>query len=212
MNTEQEFSCNVFLGETDRNRFQFVYATQLYGSFFGLYASFNCEEDREKQGHKIINSISFQGITYKGLVNFKIDSISQPKITAEAIDGRNFYQIDLFLKAGFGQPRCSAELVIEKPNDFSLKPGDYIRILRGLAPLHETTVNVGDDAFSQGLFDEEHYDRDGLYIKKKDGRDFNDGDIIAGDVLALPRGFKWTEEGILVGSIKCTPSDLKVIF
>jgi hypothetical protein len=145
-------------------------------------------------------------------VNFKIDSISQPKITAEAIDSRNFYQIDLLLKAGLGKPRCAAELEIEESSAFSVKPGDYIRILRGLAPLNETTGNDGDDAFSQGLFDEEHYDRDGLYIKKKDGRDFNDDDIIAGDVLGLPRVFKWMEEGMLVGSIKCTPSDLKVIF
>lgn len=53
--------------KSDRNISQFVYASQLYGTLFGIYANFECIYEQEKPIK--IKSIRFKLINYKGYVN-----------------------------------------------------------------------------------------------------------------------------------------------
>src|SRR6266496_6182820 len=70
-----EYSCGVNLNYTEaeidgkkKPVYHFVYASQLYGTIFGIYAKF--EPDPEYKGKNYaIKTISFKLINYKGSIN-----------------------------------------------------------------------------------------------------------------------------------------------
>ena len=57
--------------------YQFVYASQMHGTLFGVYGMFDAQKVSEKQ-YKI-TKIKFRLINYKGCVNIGLDAIKLSK-------------------------------------------------------------------------------------------------------------------------------------
>ncbi len=91
-----DFSSNINLN--DESRVQALYASQLYGTFFGVFAKFGVSETEEIGGvnSKFINSITFNLINFKGLLNLEIlGSGNVRKI--KGIEGLHGVTIDLLV-------------------------------------------------------------------------------------------------------------------
>ena len=70
-----EFSTTLNLQPDDGDRFQMVYTTQLYGTFFVLYARFEVSESQSTD-HIQLDNIEFLGVNYKGPICLEIENIT----------------------------------------------------------------------------------------------------------------------------------------
>ncbi|MDW3191053.1 MAG: hypothetical protein R8G66_01775 [Cytophagales bacterium] len=82
-----------YINLEDNESFQLVYTSQLYGTFFAVYARFNWTESRPptSEGEKkkyIIQSIDFEVINYKGLINIGIVEVLIPTEFLAQLDER----------------------------------------------------------------------------------------------------------------------------
>lgn len=221
-----ELSTNVSLRDDDNQRFQFLYATQLYGTLYGVYGKFTSTADGNK---RIINRIDFIGINYKGEANLRLcldsknpDMIRQkePPTTSGSSPNKEI-KMDLWVERDISDPVD----ILRKPyldldqisgQDYSVENGDYFRIERKLERMNPiTTPKMRDRAFVKGHFDSEFYVRDGLLIKPKadhpgsiDYSASSGGEVSVNDEFSS-RNNKFN---ILISSINCTPSVIKLIF
>jgi len=62
-------SSNIHLSNDSNNRYQFVYASQSYGTFYGVYAQFIVNKD-------ILIGAKFKLVNYKGILNIGLKSVS----------------------------------------------------------------------------------------------------------------------------------------
>jgi hypothetical protein len=126
-------------------------ASQVYGTFFGIYARF----ELLKMGNRNkLNQIHFRIINYKGLINIGIDKVKLPPNS-----GRDPNKISInFILKGYMKPvqDCICDLVDE---NIFLANGTEITFTRIMS---EFVANA-DDHFNEGAFDEEFYFRDGLF-------------------------------------------------
>ncbi|MGB3466216.1 MAG: hypothetical protein WBA74_13140 [Cyclobacteriaceae bacterium] len=214
-----EFSSNLSLNEEDAHRYQFVYATQLYGTLFGVYARVHSEvSDHEAK----LTKIDFIGINYKGDNTISLLShFDKPTYAKNQETGVRVLQIKLEVQAGRNAPQHIDPVTLDlagtfHEDEFVLRRGDYLKIQRMLIPMvTDDSLPLVERAFYNGHFDSEFYVRDGLFVKYKDQNpddiDYDRSDLIFDNVRENP-AIDEQDSGNLLGSIRCTPGYNKIYF
>ncbi|NVJ63442.1 MAG: hypothetical protein HWD84_04345 [Flavobacteriaceae bacterium] len=137
------------LNPANQNDYQAIYASQLYGTFFSVFAKFTCQNIQSD--HYIIEKIDFKLINYKGVVNLGISNVqgvfdviddegNQRKLVNLEVQGLNSNDEFEF--------NCSG---------LSLPKNDLFILQRTLKPMH----NHGS-AIDNSVFDDEYFYREGL--------------------------------------------------
>ncbi len=165
MAQEIDFSSNVSLKPEDKDRFQFVYDTQLYMTFFGVYGRFTCAPDDD--GIEI-KQIDFIGINYKGLLNLKIDEVELDEDDGVDLSKKRDLDIKLYLRVTF-EPRPKTDIYEFQPDKkVVVEPGKVLTINRELRPMYSgSSNNIVERAIVNGHFDSEFYVRDGMFIRER---------------------------------------------
>jgi len=169
-----EHAGNIVLAETLNDTFQNIYASQNYGTFFGVFGKFKFNKTSKK-----IQELTLQIINYKGLINLEFVDYSLIQYENAAED--NIIELSVSLK---GSLRTSGkeELSIsqEDLNALDLNAVDYFIINKSLKALNGDSQEEVDarvmngsnqsdlplDPMSNGVFDEEFYYRNGKLIDK----------------------------------------------
>ncbi len=178
-----EFSTNVYLSSGDQ-RYQLIYTSQVYGTFFGIYAYFNINETT-------LDSIRFKLINYKGIINIGIEDITHQinesnktiefNITIKGVsEHQDFPHLSNNSSAGSGGYSINVPLANIR--------NYYLEINRKIIPLGapgKDTVN--------NVFDSEFYYRDGdrkPYQFRTDGNflRYASGEELETKTAVIPKG------------------------
>ena len=154
----KRFSSTIELLDQD-NRAQKIYGSQVYGTFFSIFANFETRDIDEE--HIEITSATFDLVNYNGPINVGIRSIGPPEIIRKrfvvlpiTIQGLHpsLTQPDVSLEGGKGP------IIIKK----SLK--NYLIVQRSLCPLNypDDSGDMQQKAMCHNVFDSEFYNRDGI--------------------------------------------------
>ena len=154
---ELEFSTTINFSEHD-TRYQAVYTTQLYQTFFVLYARFQVKASEQ---NRIIERIDLLGVNYKGPVNLQVESTQLGFVDPAS----KKIILDVTLRGNgegtFSKPDpLTPNLVVEEDSVFMVN-----RSLAKMNPEKELPAA----AFFNGQFDSEFYERDGFMIAEKGG-------------------------------------------
>ncbi|CAG2534724.1 MULTISPECIES: hypothetical protein [Maribacter] len=157
----KKISLTVDLSEHSKDKYQLVYASQLYGTFFAVGAKFNVLNDQLK-------SMELAIINYKG--NYNLGLLPQTKDTWNC-DNKIDANLCLHLKAngGLHGHKPNQSIVVECNTDISsLKK---MIVGRSLSPIYEDVPTNYEEHLHQPLFDSEFYERDGIAIRKRERLD-----------------------------------------
>ncbi|MAW94196.1 MULTISPECIES: hypothetical protein [unclassified Leeuwenhoekiella] len=158
----------VYLGEKCDQLNQLVYASQLYGTFFTVYAKIETtsgEHTKERE----IKTITCHIVNYKGAVNIGLEEVIYNSETG---------QIDLHLKA---LGNTSKEKKCKNLNKFKKSESQTLVFRRRLHHLPKES--------NLGVFDTEAYYRDGSFVKQKPDYDnMTDKDSELKDASFAPGG------------------------
>ncbi len=136
----------IYLGEKSEELNQLVYASQLYGTFFTVYAVIKTSAGRSEKERQI-TAITCHILNYKGVLNIGLEDVVYNPETG---------QIDLHLKA-LGN---TTELVSCRGlENFQKSAFEILEFRRRLEYLPEP--------FNKGVFEMEEYYRDGYFITKR---------------------------------------------
>ena len=143
----QTYSTTLDLTPEAPERNQFIYASQLYGTFFAVYAIFHTTKVKDDSNKIKIDKIIFNILNYKGPIDLGITSVNYD------FKEEMFY---LHVKA-LTRPETQHEC------DFGVKglevaKGEYLRFYR---ELDKMTPDRGDED-KWHVFDSEFYIRDGV--------------------------------------------------
>jgi len=144
-----DFIGNLNLNE--KNCYQVCYSSQLYGTFFSVFAKFDCVKNGKDY---TLNKIEFKVINYKGILDIGIVNVSG------FAPGTKNHTIKLEVKAMGGNQditfNCAGQIV---------KENDWLIIERTLLPIHNNT-----DPIRNNVFDDEFFYREGLHNGNYDQR------------------------------------------
>lgn len=157
---------NISLSPTNcgENIYQPIYSSQLYGTFFIVYANFETSEDSDNY---FLHKIKLKIINYKGLINLGITGASFYK--TEGCDPENpiINNKNIMLNYKGGYIELKVRALYNSDNDILVdnisepikisKNNSYLNVTRKLDQMH------GDDrVFENGVFDNEFFYRDGI--------------------------------------------------
>ncbi len=144
---KDKYYTTVVLSEDRKDDFQFLVASQLYGTFFGIYGQFigKCNN-----GKATVEKIVFRIINYKGIVNLGIADIKFKPASKKI-------KFIITLR-GLGSIVQNVTFKPD-PGPLILNQKNEIVIERQL----QSFIGSNDEIFSSGTFDEEFYFRDGLF-------------------------------------------------
>jgi len=140
-----DYTGTIDLSDSHKERNQMIYASQLYGTFFAIYAYFEAESTNNPL-HKKINRIQFNIINYKGPLDIGISEIKY------YVNNRSF---EIKVRALI-DPLTQHEIVFS--NGLLVKKEEEILFLRNLEPLSSKS----GDKNKYHVFDSEFYARDGI--------------------------------------------------
>ncbi len=145
MGTNNEYYITVDLSEISDDYWQFVYASQLYNTFFEIYAKFDAKVAGKKA---LVEKITFEIINYKGFVNigFTDDGVRVRK--EEDNEHDIAYVLEIHVAALSDKFMATTE-----GQQIGLQSGQKIALHRVLHPLEE----------SEAWFDTEFIYRDGKF-------------------------------------------------
>lgn len=147
----------VVLSEDRVDHFQFVYASQIYGTFFGIYAKFDIRKDGTRA---MLKKIRFRIINYKGVINIGITGI---KTTYKNPNNNPRRVIEFTIKLqGLRNPLLDF-IYNPKDNTEFLESGHKLKVGRLLESFVGKDRNDLFNSRGNGAFDEEFYFRDGLF-------------------------------------------------
>ncbi|MFY0686008.1 MAG: hypothetical protein JXQ90_02525 [Cyclobacteriaceae bacterium] len=165
MQLDLTYSTNVFLHKDD-DRFQFVYGSQLYGTFFSIYAKFI---GVPVDDHFLINKILVQGINYKGALNIDIENayVKEKSDEFDNTSSQNALIIGIDVRATINAQPVTEEIIVDNLGSGISVPTDHILLIeRKLKRMYQgNSSDLRDRAFVGGHFDSEFFVRDGLFIK-----------------------------------------------
>jgi len=187
----KNYSTTVSLNTNDSNRWQFVYASQAYGTFYGIYALFTTRElfnddgsvDNTKVG---VEEISLELINYKGPVDLSLIDfeVTPPAYNTEEPSNTTPMIIDVKIQANISN---EVQTDANKPTNFVVNHDTRLEVNRVLLSINGLTkdeldaedLRLSDDlanqnitkaqydaavtslAFKGGVFDEEYFFRNG---------------------------------------------------
>ena len=137
-----------YINLNDTENYQAIYNSQLYGTFFSIYAKFTKVKSAKDDmlDHHKLEKIDFKIINYKGLLNIGI---------VDAGDLENLgdkHKIRLQVQA-LGGSNC----ISVSCKNYKIKIKDTFIVERELIKMHRN-----GEALYAGLFDDEFYYREGL--------------------------------------------------
>lgn len=174
-----EFSSNVHLHSDNNDRYQLIYTSQNYGTFYGVFGKFSVEaQTLKKVDLKLIN---FKGEVNLGIYHAEFIGFGEEdieRLLTEGIDTVKCGIINLHVRAlevkkDFTNINISCNLEDLKDH--------YLSIRRSVVPINKECSEV---------FDTEYYYRDGLrseYEFSQSYLDYKTGFSI-GDVQDIPKG------------------------
>lgn len=189
--------------QPDNPDYQFVYGSQLLGTFFGIFANFKTEAE-SKYSVKI-NSVSFGLINYKGVLNFGIKDVKYDKVN-------KCFKIRV-------SPMIDSMKTVDVSVDDTIKKGEFLVVEREYLPF-KGTVTTPDYEFDT-VFDEENYRRDGSANARIPGlptinpsQDYDIEDFKNTFMYPVLEklGAEKVEDSEAVPSPRCIRADLKVLF
>jgi len=136
-----------YVNLSDHDNYQSVYGSQLYGTFFSLFARFQAdklENDHDGKSY-LLNQIDFKLINYKGITNIGLNEVSS--ISHE----NNALNLEVQIRA----LESKSEISLKNLN-LKLSKNDRLIVNRKLLKLHPS-----GQALENGIFDEEFYFREG---------------------------------------------------
>lgn len=158
METEEKFITTVDLTIPHiDNVYQFLYASQLYGTLFGIYGRFDCK--KESADNCSVRNINFRLINYKGCVNIGFEKI---ELKEKDKDRDDKLTINLHVK-----PLVKMDdMNLDRP--FSIANNTEIIVQRWVIPYDSKLVTnpenkKGERSRDSIFFDTEFNFRDGYY-------------------------------------------------
>lgn len=130
--------------------FQLAYSSQLYGTFFSVFAKVNTTQADDHS--YILHDIEFTLINYKGLLNLYI---RDTKFKADTKGGEVLLLVQAMSSNNEKALRLDCKDTIFK------KGNSTLRISRRLKRMHSNSDNP--TALENGVFDEEFYYREGKF-------------------------------------------------
>lgn len=164
-----DYSSNVQFKPEANNRFQAVYASQVYGTFFSIFAKFTVEpvlivnENQEtvvEEDSVQLTRVDLKLINYKGLFNIElIDEKLNIQKATETNTNTETLLLNLKVKAATEDNfNTTQEIILDSP--ITINHGTYFSIVRKLLPLSGSFSP--ERPYVNGVFDNEFYYRDGL--------------------------------------------------
>ena len=174
----------IYLGDHSNEYKQLIYASQVYGTFFTIYGTFNTAPGRD-QNHRLITEVAFELINYKGLLDIGLKKISFEKAI-------NCFHVQL-------------EAMAPK-NDIVLKNVEVLSSEKLYFLRHLDPISMAD---KKNVHDDEFYYRDGSYIAPK----IPHHKLEAEDVPKIIACINSTEEQEVINApgARCMMSELKVL-
>lgn len=141
----------------DANRYQLVYASQLYGTFFSVFAKLTIKNDTLK-------TIQLSLVNYKGQVNLGL----LPDTSGTWGPGEEGLEFTLHLKgnAGKHQYNDKEEIIVDCKNTPISDLDDGLVVRRLLLPMYEQSADLTKQ-LSKGIFDTEFFQRDGAFVTNR---------------------------------------------
>lgn len=181
----------------NRNK-QFVFAGQLYGTFFAIFATFNLDKTTSTNTSKVINTISLEILNYKGLVNIGIVNaqlVTDARSYASEIPNSTTISINL-------QALCTTTTTTVKGvNGLNFTKGSWLIFDRELTRIDRNKhPNVWDEEFDY---------RDGLF-KHKNIKRYDDEarDFYREQSLLAQKEFNFKKSDALIDETKNIKEDV----
>lgn len=204
------FSTTISLSSEDNSRYQAIYASQQYGTFYGLFGKF----DIEKRGKRtLLHGIDLKLINYKGILNMSIetgpDSVALDEEARETVRDIPVILLKVEVRAKIQDPNYDSSLRLLKP--IEVKKGTFFSVISEVLPIsgHKDTKVP----FVDGVFDNEFFFRDGLpNVERK----ITKIPLENGSKKDNLRGFKFQSKLLpkldgRFGSIRCRVGNSKII-
>ncbi|WP_271782023.1 hypothetical protein [Aquimarina algiphila] len=207
-----DYSSNIILELTNNEkepRIQATYASQLYGTFFGVFSRFYVQA-RKGSNDRVVNKIKFFLVNYKGEKNLKIITPFDKPEESDKDDFPPGWVIDLKVQHNIDalpiQENVELDLTrfFPKTNGMVVKDGDFITLFRVLIPMNghiatDCKQPWVDRAFNNGVFDSEYFKRDGYYVNKRKEFEYSKDTFMGNQSGSYP-------------SLNCVPSINKITF
>ncbi|MGH1388294.1 hypothetical protein [Kordia sp.] len=150
-----KLTLTISLKEEDEERMQLVYASQLYQTFFAVFASFDI--DRTDPNLLKLKGVYLELINYKGIINLGIVGILDPIFIDNGIEIK--LKIKALHESGvLKYYKFTSPKIIKNNTDSQI---NFARVLEPIANNHITGTNENH------IFDSEFFERDGLFNRKK---------------------------------------------
>lgn len=133
------------------NEGQSLYHSQLYGTFFGVYAFIESKDAGDK---KVITSMNLQVINYKGVLNIGIE---------EAKYNEKSKNVDIVMRA---MSNKTGNIPVKGIEKLLVTNGQRLLVKRYLRPIH-SDHSSDEIALSNGVFDSEFHYREGILENQK---------------------------------------------
>lgn len=214
-----DYSSNVILDE-NRERIQSLYASQLYGTFFGIFGKFIVKP--WKDNYKLIEKIHLMLINFKGHINlevrpdFVIAGFEQKVRNEPDIKGLG---ITLPVQHTLNSKPIQGPVILDfkevthqqDPNNIvvtdshgnklgvKVLEGEYLRLERKLMGMNPSASTSDEGSSPDGVFDSEFYRRDGIFYEPV-------------QPLDMDTAMKYDLGDGSFASPSCVPSNSKIIF
>lgn len=195
----------------DYTDIQTVYASQVYGTFFGVFATFHVQDIPNNNVERLLTSVDFYLINYKGPLNLKLNANFDKPTRISTLQADKPYSGHKFIlkvqhtpDSQAYQPKVTLKLKDMYPTEGGIKfaQNEFFITERKTIPLAgegSDTTNLAN-AFVNGIFDSEFFTRDGAYGVANKRIDYTSGK----DLMFQPPGS--------LGYGSCTPSNNKITF
>ena len=159
----KEISLNANL--TNSSGHQLIYASQLYGTFFGVAARFIVEG-------KMLKEMELSLINYKGIYNLGLIQKTEDSWACDnGIDGK----LCLHIRATGGLHGHLPNQSMTVKCETKLEKLQKMMVSRELYPIYDNIPSDYETHLHQPMFDSEFYERDGIAIRKRERLDTSIG-------------------------------------